>query len=65
MELSKRQELSKQIIDNPELRYCEVYKLTNLIINVISVMLSSLRATEDLDVIYLKRFQRKKIKVII
>ena len=33
MELSKRQELSKQIIDNPELRYCEVYKLTNLTTN--------------------------------
>jgi group I intron endonuclease len=30
MELSKRQQLSNKILDNPDLRYCEIYKLTNL-----------------------------------
>ena len=29
MELSKRLKLSKQIIDNPTERYCEIYKITN------------------------------------
>ena len=31
MELSKYQQLSKTIIDNPTERYCEIYKITNLI----------------------------------
>jgi len=30
MELSKRLSLSKIIIDDPEQRYCEIYKITNL-----------------------------------
>lgn len=30
MELSKRLKLSKQIIDNPAERYCEIYKIINL-----------------------------------
>ena len=30
MELSKRLTLSNKIIDNPEERYCEIYKITNL-----------------------------------
>jgi len=30
MELSKRLQLSKQIIDNPAERYCEIYKIINL-----------------------------------
>jgi len=30
MELSNRLNLSKKIIDNPEERYCEIYKITNL-----------------------------------
>ncbi len=30
MELSKRTELSKIILDNPTERYCEIYKITNL-----------------------------------
>ena len=30
MELSKRLELSKQIIDDPTQRYCEIYKITNI-----------------------------------
>jgi group I intron endonuclease len=30
MELSKRLELSKNIIDSPTERYCEIYKITNL-----------------------------------
>jgi group I intron endonuclease len=30
MELSKRLKLSNTIIDNPEERYCEIYKITNL-----------------------------------
>ena len=30
MEPSKRQQLSKEILDNPTERYCEIYKITNL-----------------------------------
>jgi len=30
MELSKRQELSNVILDDPQQRYCEIYKITNL-----------------------------------
>lgn len=30
MELSKRQQLSNEILDDSEIRYCEIYKLTNL-----------------------------------
>jgi len=30
MELSKRLNLSKQIIDNPDERYCEIYKIINI-----------------------------------
>lgn len=30
MELSKREKLSKQILDTPTERYCEIYKITNL-----------------------------------
>jgi len=30
MELSKRINLSKQILDNPNERYCEIYKITNI-----------------------------------
>jgi group I intron endonuclease len=30
MELSKRLNLSKQILDNPTERYCEIYKITNI-----------------------------------
>jgi group I intron endonuclease len=33
MELSNRLKLSNQILDNPEFRYCEVYKITNLTTN--------------------------------
>jgi group I intron endonuclease len=30
MELSKRLNLSKEIIDDPTIRYCEIYKITNV-----------------------------------
>jgi group I intron endonuclease len=30
MEPSKRQQLSKEILDNPTDRYCEIYKITNI-----------------------------------
>jgi hypothetical protein len=30
MELSNRIELSNQILDNPDTRYCEIYKITNI-----------------------------------
>ena len=30
MELSKRRNLSKEILDDPTKRYCEIYKITNL-----------------------------------
>ena len=31
MEPSKRQNLSNEILDDPTERYCEIYKITNLI----------------------------------
>jgi hypothetical protein len=30
MELSKYEKLSKEILDNPNERYCEIYKIINL-----------------------------------
>ena len=37
MELSIRQQLSKQILDEPTNRYCEIYKITNLSNNKIYI----------------------------
>ena len=37
MELSKRIELSKDILNTPECRYCEIYKITNICNNKIYV----------------------------
>jgi group I intron endonuclease len=37
MELSKCSNLSKQILDNPDERYCEIYKIVNLTTNKIYV----------------------------
>jgi group I intron endonuclease len=33
MELSKRQQLSNSILDDPEMRYCEIYKIVNITTN--------------------------------